>query len=486
MTNITIPRGFDELLFVDFEFSQPAGCVPRVVCASAQEIVSGRGFRVMLDGSVPSTPPWRTDKRCLYIGYSLAAEMSCHLSLGWEMPSYLLDLYFEFRYLTNDFVPAFHRGLVHACLYHNIKLSTDRLTEKQEMRQLAIDWFKRERHDYERKEIQDYCREDVDDTIKLYEAMSPKIDFGRAIAFRGHYAKDVAKIERVGIPIDVKSRTIIVERRDEFQNRLIDTQRERYPVFLGKKFNFALFEKYLADLNILWPRTKSGRLETKDRTFDNLTKAHPLLRDLYDLRTAISQVRNATDVPRTRNGRPIYFMPVGPDNINRSAIMPFGTLSGRNAPSTTAFAFNLATCLRTLIDPRWMPGYERDGYALAYLDYGQQEFAIQAQRSGDENMIAAYKSGDPYTYYPQQAGYTAEQALAQRDQFKRTTLGLGYGMGVSTLCYYVGVDYGPSPRDTDADSVRRLDVQHRRCEAGNLLQFLYAGRRSYDVACSHP
>jgi DNA polymerase I-like protein with 3'-5' exonuclease and polymerase domains len=89
-----------------------------------------------------------------------------------------------------------------------------------------------------------------------------------------------------------------------------------------------------------------------------------------------------------------------------------------------------------------MPGYDRDGYALAYLDYGQQEFAIQAQRSLDPMMIAAYKSGDPYTYYPQQAGYTAERSLEMRDQFKRATLGLGYGMGVSTLCYYIGVDFG--------------------------------------------
>ncbi len=122
--------------------------------------------------------------------------------------------------------------------------------------------------------------------------------------------------------------------------------------------------------------------------------------------------------------------------------MPFGTLSGRNSPPTTAFGFNLATCLRSLIDPRWMPGYERGGYGLAYLDYGQQEFAIQAQRSMDANMIKAYQSGDPYTYYPQLAGYTPEQAKAQRNQFKCATLGIGYGMGVEKLGYYVGVDYG--------------------------------------------
>jgi len=178
MNQLTIPRGFEEAVFVDFEFSQPSGSVPKVVCASALEAVSGRDFRMMLDGAIPSTPPWRTDKRCLYVGYSLAAEMSCHLSLGWEMPAYLLDLYFEFRYLTNDFQPSFHRGLVHACLYHNLRMPTDRLLEKTEMRQLAIHWYERDRHDYERKEIQDYCREDVTDTMRLYEAMYSKIDFG--------------------------------------------------------------------------------------------------------------------------------------------------------------------------------------------------------------------------------------------------------------------------------------------------------------------
>ena len=52
-----------------------------------------------------------------------------------------------------------------------------------------------------------------------------------------------------------------------------------------------------------------------------------------------------------------------------------------------------------------------ESYGLAYIDYGQQEFAIQAVRSMDPEMLAAYRSGDPYTFYPQRAGYTHEQAL---------------------------------------------------------------------------
>jgi hypothetical protein len=135
--------------------------------------------------------------------------------------------------------------------------------------------------------------------------------------------------------------------------------------------------------------TESGRLETKKETFETMCKAPPLMNELYELKTAITQVRAASDVPRMRNGKPIHFLPVGPDCINRTALMPFGTLSGRNARSTTAFSFNLATGLRSLIDPRWMTGYERGEYGFAYLDPGQQEFAMQAQRSMDMMMMTA-------------------------------------------------------------------------------------------------
>jgi len=129
--------------------------------------------------------------------------------------------------------------------------------------------------------------------------------------------------------------------------------------------------------------TESGRLETKKETFETMCKAPPLMNELYELKTAITQVRAASDVPRMRNGKPIHFLPVGPDCINRTALMPFGTLSGRNARSTTAFSFNLATGLRSLIDP------QRGEYGFAYLDPGRQEFAMQAQRSMDMMMIAA-------------------------------------------------------------------------------------------------
>jgi DNA polymerase I len=157
------------------------------------------------------------------------------------------------------------------------------------MRDLAIRWFDRPRTAEERRALLGYNQEDVDDTIRLYEAMQGDIDFGKAIAFRGHYAKDVALMERAGIPVDLRNRSQIVERKDELRRKLIDVRRGQYPVYGARyEFSFALFEKYLAGRGIAWPRMATGRLQTRKKTFEQMTKAHPEMGDLYDLRTALT------------------------------------------------------------------------------------------------------------------------------------------------------------------------------------------------------
>ena len=67
---------------------------------------------------------------------------------------------------------------------------------------------------------------------------------------------------------------------------------------------------------------------------------------------------------------------VGGDGRNRTMLSPFGTVTARNAPSTTKFIFGPSVWLRGLIKPA-------EGYGLAYIDWSQQEFAIAAALSGD-------------------------------------------------------------------------------------------------------
>ena len=87
---------------------------------------------------------------------------------------------------------------------------------------------------------------------------------------------------------------------------------------------------------------------------------------------------------------------VGPDGRNRTLLSPFGTKTGRNAPSSSRFVFGPATWIRFLIRPT-------PGRAVAYVDYRCQEIAIAAAMSGDERLIEAVRSGDPYLAFAKTA-----------------------------------------------------------------------------------
>ena len=80
---------------------------------------------------------------------------------------------------------------------------------------------------------------------------------------------------------------------------------------------------------------------------------------------------------------------------------------------------------------------------MAYVDWSQQEFGIAASLSGDEAMMDAYRSGDPYLAFGKQAGRipadgTKQSHAAERDLFKACVLGVQYGMGVASLACRIG------------------------------------------------
>jgi hypothetical protein len=105
---VSVLDQFEEIVLVDFEFNNGArnprgeGNRPYVVCFCAHELRSGRKFRLWRDQLVGmKAPPYRIDNRTLFVVYYASAELCCHLSLGWELPTNILDLFIEFRRLTN-------------------------------------------------------------------------------------------------------------------------------------------------------------------------------------------------------------------------------------------------------------------------------------------------------------------------------------------------------------------------------------------------
>src|SRR5262249_50317740 len=107
-----------------------------------------------------------------------------------------------------------------------------------------------------------------------------------------------------------------------------------------------------------------------------------------------------------------------------------------NQPSNSKFIFGPSTWLRGLIRPR-------EGQAVAYIDWSQQEFGIAAALSGDEAMREAYMSGDPYLAFGKQAGQippdgTKESYETIRDLYKTCVLGVQYAMGEVSLARRIG------------------------------------------------
>jgi DNA polymerase I len=91
---------YREIWLVDFEFASPPGERQEPACLVALELRSGRKVRLWRDQFGP-LPPYPLDSESLFVAYFASAEMCCHRVLGWPMPLRILDLFTEFRDMTN-------------------------------------------------------------------------------------------------------------------------------------------------------------------------------------------------------------------------------------------------------------------------------------------------------------------------------------------------------------------------------------------------
>src|SRR6056297_1310629 len=128
---------FDSVWSLDFEFSQPPGERPNVVCLVAREYHTGRLIRVDMETlATMRRPPFDVGATALCVAYFSSAEWNCFLSLGWPLPACVLDLWAEFRCVHNGSRPAGGWGLL-SCLTHH-GFDSMLASEKQELRELAI------------------------------------------------------------------------------------------------------------------------------------------------------------------------------------------------------------------------------------------------------------------------------------------------------------------------------------------------------------
>lgn len=412
---------FRSIVAVDFEFdfgghASPedagrSGERPRPRCMVAKELRTGQCWRLRR-GEFGNAPPFDIGPDTLFVAYYASAELGCFRALGWPTPARILDLFTEFRNRTNGLpTPA---GMVGALIYFG--LDTIGAVEKDEIRARIL-----RGGPCSDAEV-DYCATDVDALERLAPAMLPGIDLPRAL-LRGRYMAAAAAIEWNGTPIDVPTLTPLRTQWDGIQSALIAAIDADYGVYDGRTFKIDRFENFLASRDIPWPRLESGALDLCSDTFRQMAKSYHVIAPLHELRHALSEMR-------------LNDLAVGADGRNRTILSAFRARTGRNQPSNTKSIFGPSVWLRGLVKPP-------PGYAVAYVDWANQEFAIGAKKSGDELMIAAYLSGDPYIAFGKQCGILPADATKTshpdtRQMLKGCVLGIQFGMEAKTLAFRIG------------------------------------------------
>lgn len=347
------------------------------------------------------------------VAYYASAEMDCFHVLGWPPPVNVLDLFTEFRCLTNGLRLAHGSGLIGALIHYGLPSIGGE--QKDVMRDLILTggpWSPAEQ-----LEILGYCETDVVALANLLLVMQDQIDWPRAL-LRGRYMRAVSRIQMNGVPIDVGALGKLQAHWGAIQDQLIADIDSDYGIYEGRTFKASRWEEYLQAHDIPWPRLESGRLDLCAATFREMARTYVEVAPIRELRSALSEMRLAN-------------LHVGDDGRNRCLLSPFRSRAGRNQPSNSKFIFGPSVWLRGLIRPK-------PGWGLAYVDWSQQEFGIAAALSGDEAMMAAYRSGDPYLAFAKQAGAVPKTANkrthgAEREQFKACVLAVQYGMGEASL-----------------------------------------------------
>jgi DNA polymerase I len=426
---------FSRIYAIDFEFYfKTPGDIVVPVCMVVLELLSGELTKLWLDSHVISRFPLPAGRDCLFIAYNCAAEVGCFLALNWSVSQNWIDLCVEFRRKTSGLNPPFGNGLLGAMAHHHLDAIS--AAEKKSMVDLILTggpWT-----DQEKLDILDYCRSDTTALRDLFPAMKEDIDLPQAM-LRAEYVVCCARMYHLGIPIDVEKFNALRNHWIELQLALIkEINWDFNLVYQGRRFRRKHFEWWLLKNRIPWPRTESGVLDTKYETFEAMAKSYPEVIPLMKVRDIIG---------RMRLNKPA----VGTDGRARCSLKPFAARTSRNAPSTREYLFAM---------PAWFRGViaASPGYGLCYLDYEQAEFGAAAALSGDQLMMAAYRSGDPYTQLGIQAGaipvggnkHTHPQ---ERALYKELCIGIQYGLGIDGIAERTG---------TSIPEAKALLRQHKR------------------------
>lgn len=456
---------FTQIVVCDFEYEAPGGSRPHPIAMVARELVGdGREWR-LFEGDFGLLPPFDVDPKTLFVSYNAAAEMGCFLALGWPMPARGIDCLVEYRALINETRPKLPNGQTapappakfqHALAAYGFTHRSATIKDEISDDIGAARW----RGKWSRADILKYCADDVHHLAELFTAMlggrlQRFVDgavrrrlkpMGTACAqYRFRYSGPAtARIQWAGLPMDVEEWLPICRQRKGLAEALIrkydptlkldasgniidglywnNTAQGRWT---WGKHGDDQFARLLIKEDIPWPRLRSGALEMKENNFKD--HPNPLIQRIHRLRGSMSVLQSNS-------------IEIAHDRRHRCMMLTFKTGTSRNAPRNSIFASAVWVRSALMAPP---------GYSLIAEDWSNQEIAIVAILSGDQELIRAYETGDIYHAFGLVAGVVKEpnpatwrnspQGAIQRQMLKSALLAIHYGMGPDSLALKLGV-----------------------------------------------
>ncbi len=496
---------------LDFEFNQTTEPRVNLVSCATHDLKTGECIEWWLHNS-----PKKQRELSEYlkqfnvvVGYACVAEARSFLSLGLDPLKFKwVDLFLEYRMLTNHNDDLqWGKQLVDGKIKffkkpkpkwsrteedseagfkatHSLAEATYKLTgeirdtvEKNEARDLIISDPENFTKD-ERKRILLYNMEDVVFLPKIWkrvkeefgklDSATPMQAYFREATDRGRYSAHTAIMEARGYPINVESTRNFSK---QIKHILMECQRdingqfpESRPFKWNKRsstfqWNQNLTREWLTkNVDVgRWMKTDGGKLSLSLEAFEKqfpFKHSYPQGNFGGQMVRFLKLKQSLYGFADTGGKRKNFWDAVGSDGRVRPYMNIYGAQSSRSQPAASGFMFLKPAWMRSLVEPA-------KGKYMAGIDYGQQEFFLSALESEDQNMIAAYLSGDPYLYGAKLAGAIPEHGTKsshkiERDLFKNTYLGILYGMTKVGLSVKLSNDTGRVY--TEEEAQEQIDI----------------------------
>ena len=291
------------------------------------------------------------------------------------------------------------------------------------------------------KLVCEYAAEDADVTLKLYNVLQPQLKENNLESLFWDIEMPLvpvlADMEMNGVLLDTKAlketSDIFNKRMNEYEQKIYEQAGEKFNISSPKQVGEILFGK----MKIMEKpkKTKTGQYVTSEEVLQTLKSKAPIVEDILNYRGMKKLLSTYVDsLPTLINSRTGHIH----TSFNQ-ALTATGRLSSsdpnlQNIPVRTDDGKEIRKCF--IPEP---------GCKFFSADYSQIELRIMAQRSGDENMIEAFRSG--FDIHKATAAKIWKEQMenvtdSQRKKAKQANFGIIYGITTYGLAQRMEIPNG--------------------------------------------